>query len=228
MQETLVSKSKIKIYIVSIRKRVIGTKFKKMIFILLCFAALMSMTVSQKPTPCQTPPQWEGRYFEYDPIKKEQTRARYTYDAIYQRERIVEEYTLGTDDEFYDTLYLHSQKVQYKFNFKTKNCTATTVDRPWKYFSIPANATFLGESYIGSSAVPGAGLLATIWSDEDTDAQGNKYHYMGVWTYEACLPIAITYFSNSSNLDAHYNFFDFVPGIRDPDVFIPRKECLGL
>lgn len=197
---------------------------------ILCFVVL-AVTITaiscQVPTPCFTPPQWGARYFEYDPIRQDRTRARIWYDAVYQRERIIEEYTLGTDDEFYDILYLHSQQIQYVFSFKNKTCTKTPIDRPWRNFGIPANATSLGESYLGSSAVPNANLLTTIWQDTETDSQGNKYEYMGVWTYEACLPVTITYFSDNAKFNTHVTFVDIIPGIDDPNAFIPRKECLG-
>lgn len=166
------------------------------------------------------------RYFEYDIGKKERTFARITYDAIFQRERIIEEYVLGTADNYYDILYLHSEKIMYVYDLKQKTCTKQTVDRPWRDFGIPNNATSLGESYVGSSAVPKANVLTTIWSDKFVNEKGDTINYRGVWTYSACLPINIVYTSDSLGLDRHISFFDIVPGISDPNVFTPRKECL--
>jgi hypothetical protein len=37
---------------------------------------------------------------------------------------------------------------------------------------VPTNGTSLGESYIGSAAVPNANLLTTLWSNEFTDSKG--------------------------------------------------------
>ncbi|CAF0898910.1 unnamed protein product [Brachionus calyciflorus] len=188
----------------------------------------ISSVFGQKPVPCTSPPQWEARVFSYDPFQKDTIMARITYDAIYKRERIVEEVKLGDQDDFYDVLYLHNQQIEYRFNFKTKECTKQAITRPWRDFGIPANATSNGESYIGSSAVPNANVLLTLWSKEFTNEKGNKIDYTGAWTYEACLPVSSHYFSKEENINTHTNFFDIVPGIDNPNVFIPRKECLGL
>ena len=127
----------------------------------------------------QTPPQWEARIFGYDTVNNGSFRARIGYDSVYKRERIIEEYTLGTDDEVFDVLYLHNVQTEYRFNLKTKECKKQPITRPWRDFGIPQNATFLGESYLGSSAVPNANLLITIWKDSFVDEQGDtvsKYH----------------------------------------------------
>ena len=62
--------------------------------------------------------------------------------------------------------------------------------------------------------MPGAGILATLWSDEFTDTKGNKIEYMGIWTYNACLPISTSYYSRtiSGGLNSHDSFFDITPG----------------
>lgn len=51
---------------------------------------------------------------------------------------------------------------------------------------------------------------------------------MGVWTYEACLPIRIVYQSDKLGLNRHISFYDISPGIENPNVFTPRPECLNL
>ena len=109
---------------------------------------------------------------------------------------------------------------------KTKECTKQAITRPWMDLGIPTNATSFGESYIGSSAVPNANLLVTIWGDRFKDEKGNEIDYMGVWTYESCLPVHSTYFSKADNINLHSSYFDITPGIDDPNQWVPRKECL--
>jgi hypothetical protein len=47
----------------------------------------------------------------------------------------------------------------------------------------------------------------------------------GTWTYQACLPVR--FISHSSRFGrSELSFFDVTAGIRDPNVFIPRPECL--
>lgn len=137
----------------------------------------VSTVMCQVPRPCVTPPQWEGRYLGYDRFRGSQNRAYLSYDSIYKRERVIDEFTLGSEDDFYDTLYLHNQNVEYRYNFKTKQCQRQALTREWRDFGIPANATSLGESFIGSSAVPGANLLVTLWQDSFKDQNGNFNSY---------------------------------------------------
>lgn len=165
---------------------------------------------------------------QYDNSKLETVRARISYDAVYQRERIIEEYRLNTTQGAVDVIYLHKQDIMYVYDLKQKTCQRKASDRPWREFGIPKNATSLGESFIGSSSIPKANLLTTVWSDTFVDQKGNKINYRGIWTYEACIPINIVYYSDTTNLDSHISFYDVTPGIRDPNVFTPRPECLQL
>ena len=79
-------------------------------------------------------------------MRHDRIRARISYDAIYKRERVIEEYQLGREDNFFDVLYLHNQNVEYRYNLKTKVCTKQQVTREWRNFGIPSNAKSLGES----------------------------------------------------------------------------------
>jgi hypothetical protein len=155
-------------------------------------------------------------------------RARISYDAVYKRERIIEEFRLGDDDEYFDVLFLHNQQMEYRYNLKTKECQKQPITRPWTDYGVPKNSTSYGESYIGSAAVPNANILVTIWGNEFLDQKGNKIEYMGVWSLEGCLPISANYWSDTAKISTHAHFFDITPGIDNPDVFIPRKECLSL
>jgi hypothetical protein len=65
---------------------------------------------------------------------------------------------------------------------------------------------------LGSDGIPYANLLVTIWGDEFVDQAGDKFYYMGVWTYEACLPVDITISSDKYGA-RHSQFLDIVPGI---------------
>ena len=71
--------------------------------------------------PCSTPPQWEARLFEYDPVQGDSIRAHFSYDSVYKRERSIEEFRLGQEDDFYDVLRLWNTNTEYQFNLKTKS-----------------------------------------------------------------------------------------------------------
>ncbi len=50
--------------------------------------------------------------------------------------------------------------------------------------------------------------------------------FFATWTYQGCLPISRTVFSRTNGVQ-HISFFDITLGISDPNVFIPRRECLS-
>ena len=150
--------------------------------------------------------------FTYDEGQKELIRGRLSYDGIFQRERIIEERRLGSDDEYFDVLYLHNVNTEYRLNLKTKNCTRQPITRPWVDFGILPTAKNVGESYIGSSAVEHAHVLVTSWVDEFTDNKGDKFEHLSSWTYEACLPVSSVLFSQTANINMHTSLFDITPG----------------
>ena len=49
---------------------------------------------------------------------------------------------------------------------------------------------------------------------------------MSVWSYIACIPVSRTLFSQTDGI-SQISFYDISVGIRDPNVFIPRRECLS-
>lgn len=124
---------------------------------------LIGMVVAQRPVPCTTPPQWEGRIYEIDEKQGFQVEGRLSYDSTYRRERVADEIDVGDDRDFFDVVALFDLRVEYVYNFRARNCTRRPITRPWRDFGIRANDTSYGEAYIGSSAFPGSGVLVTIW-----------------------------------------------------------------
>jgi hypothetical protein len=59
-----------------------------------------------------------------------------------------------------------------------------------------------------------------------TTPDNNTVSYFSTWTYQGCVPIAQTIFSQQYGV-SHISFYDVIVGIRDPNVFIPRRECLS-
>jgi hypothetical protein len=49
---------------------------------------------------------------------------------------------------------------------------------------------------------------------------------MSTWTYRGCLPVSRTTFSEKYGV-SHLSFYDITAGIHDPNVFIPRRECVS-
>jgi len=124
---------------------------------------LIGIVVAQQPQPCTTPQQWEATFFDINESQRVFVRGRLSYDATYHRERLIEEVGVGRDGKFYDVIALFDSKLEFIIDLRTNNCTRQPLTRAWRDFGIRANATSLGEAYIGSSAVPGANVLATLW-----------------------------------------------------------------
>ena len=124
---------------------------------------MIGMAMAQTPKPCTTPPQWEANIFDSNEQQKFTVRARLSYDATYHREHLVEEIDDGTGESFYEVLALFDNQIEFIYNFKAKNCTRQPITRQWRDFGIRPDARSFGEAYIGTSALPGLGLLVTIW-----------------------------------------------------------------
>lgn len=50
--------------------------------------------------------------------------------------------------------------------------------------------------------------------------------YVSTWTYRGCIPVSRTTTGDKSGI-SHLSFYDVTAGISDPNVFIPRRECLS-
>jgi hypothetical protein len=58
-----------------------------------------------------------------------------------------------------------------------------------------------------------------------TTPSNDTVRTFGTWTYQACLPVNFIRHSTQYGR-TQSSFFDIVAGISDPNVFIPRRECL--
>jgi len=186
---------------------------------------LLGFVAAQPPRPCTTPPQWEANIFDINEQQRFMVRGRLSYDAVYHRERLVEEVDVGRQDDFYDTIALFDLQTEYIYNFRARNCTRRRLTRAWRDFGIRPDATSRGEAYVGTSALPGSGVLVTLWSSNHTGPANDTVRTFGTWTYQACLPVRRVSHSSAYGR-SELSFFDVTAGIHDPNVFIPRPECL--
>ncbi|ESO90086.1 hypothetical protein LOTGIDRAFT_218124 [Lottia gigantea] len=187
--------------------------------VLLVFCVAVVSVLSQTPNPCVSPKQWEGRLFRYDRSKNFLQRARISYDELDRRVREVEEIEIGQTRDYYDVLYLHNIGIEYRLNFRTKNCTITPLTRPFIPAGLPEDAKYRGEATIGPAGVPDEHLTAVLF---DGEFEGNPY--FGAVTYPSCAPIETGFYSNRTGT-VHSTYFDITLGITDPSVFIPPSEC---
>ena len=66
------------------------------------------------------------------------------------------------------SLFRLVQKVLYRINRRTGECTTTSLDTPFRPIAVPPNATYYGTYYVGSTVDPLAGFKVNSFGG-DTD-----------------------------------------------------------
>jgi len=130
------------------------------IVLLLC---LVGIAVAQQPVPCTSPPQWEGRIFDSNEKQNATLQGRISYDSVYHRTRVLETIQISGEEITFDIINLYEAKIEFIYDLKYQNCTRRAITEPWRDLGILPDDRSYGEAYIGSSALPGGGLLVTIW-----------------------------------------------------------------
>ena len=77
---------------------------------------------------------------------------------------VLQDITFGSTENYFDILRLFLNKVQFTVDLKTNNCSRVSLNRPWRDFGQVEGAQNIGEAYIGSSGISGAGVHVTLWS----------------------------------------------------------------
>lgn len=195
---------------------------------LFCILVAVEASVLKKPKPCTTPPQWEAKAVETIFGKHVRAYLKISYDATEQRMRIAEDISIGGKmgkREFFDVLLLFHEKAMYvmeiKINPKIKRtCTKHPLKEPFKGTSIPKDATFYAQQYIGTGAEPGAGLLTNVWGGQ---VQEKNASYVVVVTNNLCIPVWEQVTMPEVG-EIQYGYYDVTLGV-DPEVFRLPKEC---
>lgn len=60
----------------------------------------------------------------------------------------------------------------YRLNLQTRVCDKFAITDDFRPIAIPQNATFLGEFFLGTSSVQGAGVLVESWAGNTTNPAG--------------------------------------------------------
>ncbi|XP_043931785.1 ependymin-like isoform X2 [Protopterus annectens] len=157
-----------------------------------------------------------------DPSKHFEFVARFSYDAFLKRERIIGKvFTAENKTEILDTILLYRKRSMYSIFYHNKTCIKSPLTIPFRRAEIPHDATFIAQFVIGSSSLPGEGLLANSWTGEDK-TQGGRYIMTA--TEFGCIPVSLLYNSNATGWSVT-SYFDIINGIKDPEVFIPPEFC---
>ncbi|CAH1793273.1 unnamed protein product [Owenia fusiformis] len=184
--------------------------------------SLVAVAFGQGPQRCETPKQWEGEITMHDHTDGIETRAKLTYDGVGERTRWVDRVFLNGKTEFYDTLRLHRENVEYVVDLRTKKCERRPLTERFRVFEIPLGAKSMGEAYVGSSALLGSGVLVGLW--EATLSDRDNGLWTGQWAVDGCVPVWDHLWHNRVNYTS-IHFYDITLGISDPNVFLPPAEC---
>jgi len=186
----------------------------------LCAAVVV---VAQHPRHCRAPSEFEAHAFQMDPKEQFFRRCHFAYDSRNERTSIFEEVDNSTDREFFHVINLFRERRTFRFNLKTKVCTVEELKHRFHRIEIPHNATFIGDSIIGTNAFDNAGLLTTHWHHHNKQ---EKWEWYGVYTDRdiGCVPVADEFHDENVGR-VTTQFFDVVLGIGDPNIFIPNSSC---
>eukprot|EP00118_Oscarella_pearsei_P024422 m.306034 g.306034 ORF g.306034 m.306034 type:complete len:207 (+) comp40911_c0_seq1:38-658(+) len=193
---------------------------------LVFLASLACLVAAQEPQRCIALPEYESRERSLDFERRFEREALFGYDTANQRYYRYEELDINGTRAYYHDIYLHLEHAHYRIDLRTKQCTRYELTEPFEPIAVPIDAHFLESRYIGSSAVPGAGVLANVWIGE-SEERGYRYEF--AVTDKDCLPVHYSRFYSSSGGGQpriyRSSFFDITLGISKPDYFIPPTEC---
>ncbi|XP_017277540.2 ependymin-like [Kryptolebias marmoratus] len=182
--------------------------------------------LAQKPQPCSSPSLMSGGLSVSTQSDRLVALAKYTYDAVGQRIRLRE---LGTYDNktFFhlDILLLYRQGIMYKIDSKDSTCVKKPLTEDFHPLAVPKDASLVGQFVLGSSSVPGEGILVNTWAGELQMRRGTA-EYLSTVTEFGCLPVS-TMFCTDKKGWVMVSFFNNIAGLADPQDFTPPPFCNG-
>ncbi|XP_026090398.1 ependymin-like [Carassius auratus] len=194
----------------------------KILFLIPVCLSLILSSCAQKPEPCKSPPLLEGSLTAFIPGHHLHVFEKFSYDAYGQNIRVLAAGKEGNQTFFVDRLLLFREGVSYKIHYHNQTCIKTALKEPFRHIGVPHDAHFLHQMVLGSSSLPGQGLLVNNWNGT---VEETKESYLLTFTAFGCVPLYTLDFTQKGELTIMTSFFDLVEGIEDPNVFIPPSFC---
>ncbi|XP_032400133.1 ependymin-2 [Etheostoma spectabile] len=191
----------------------------RLLILLLCFLA---GCLAQKPHPCSSPPLLSGALTVSTQNEKLWTYAKYLYDAMGQRIRIMELGAYENKSFNFDALLLYKEATMYEINDVNRTCQKKPLKVDFQPMGIPKDASLLGQVVLGSSSGPGQGLLVNSWTGDLPDKSGM---FMSTVTEFGCIPVSSAYQTKQYGWMVT-SFFNNIIGIDDPGLLNPPDFCL--
>ncbi|TNN37415.1 Ependymin-2 [Liparis tanakae] len=190
--------------------------------LLVVVTCLLAGCLAQKPKPCSSPPLLSGDLTVATQNEKMWTNAKYLYDALGQRVRIMETVMYENTTFTFDALLLFKEATIYEINQHDRTCKKSPLKGDFHPMAIPKNASLVGQIILGSSSGPGQGLLVNVWWGDLPEKAGK---FMSTVTEFGCIPVSTVYHTEKFGW-VQTTFFNNVVGIPDPGQLNPPAYCL--
>ncbi|XP_023116905.2 ependymin [Amphiprion ocellaris] len=190
------------------------------------FVLLVCLSVgclAQRPQRCTSPPLLTGSLSVSSANEKLTVFARYTYDALRQRIRLVEWGSYQNQSFHSDALLLYREGVVYKINNRNRTCCKKALCRSFHPLAVPQNASLLGQVVLGSSSGPAQGVLVNTWAGK-LNMKKTRAKYMSTVTEFGCVPVSTLFYTDKTGWIVT-SFFNNVIGLADPQMLIPPSFC---
>ncbi|XP_067290868.1 ependymin-like [Pseudorasbora parva] len=179
------------------------------------------MSVSGQPRPCEAPAQYVGSLSMTAADGIISSAASYSYDARAQQIRFRNHMTVFNETVQMDLLMHFKQGVLYELDSSRLWCEKKVLDSPFHPTRVPADALFMGQVILGTTSVPGLGLLTNSWVGEIPEIQAQ---YMLTFTEFTCLPVSASVFTPQTGWIT-MSFYNHLLGVHNPQDFIPPFFC---
>ncbi|XP_023804622.1 ependymin-2-like isoform X3 [Oryzias latipes] len=192
----------------------------KLAVVLACFVVFC---LAEKPLPCTSPPLLTGRLSVTTNDEKVGIFGKYLYDAVGQRVRLFEMGNFKGQTFTADVLLHFTEAAMYEINDAKRTCKKSPLKADFQPLKIPQNAFRISQTVVGSSSVPGQGLLMNNWSGKLPDKTGD---FLTTVTELGCIPVSLTYKTKEFGW-VLADFYDNVIGITNPNLLEPPEFCAG-
>ncbi|KAI4808164.1 hypothetical protein KUCAC02_000231 [Chaenocephalus aceratus] len=188
---------------------------------LLILSCLLAGCLAQKPRPCSSPPLLTGALAMSTQKENMWVYAKYLYDEMGQRIRLMERGTYENKTFSYDLLLLYREATVYEIHRHNRTCNKMPLKGVFQPMAIPKDASLLGQVILGSSSGPGEGLLVNTWTGDLPEKAGK---FMSTVTEFGCIPVSTLFHTDRFGWMV-LSYFDNVIGILDPQDLIPPPYC---
>lgn len=148
--------------------------------------------------------------------------AKYLYDALGQKIRLMELVTYDNKTFTFDGLLLFREGIMYEIHYDNKTCKKLPLKADFHPMAIPKDASLLGQAILGSSSGPGQGLLVNTWTGELPE---NGEKYMSTFTEFGCIPVSSVVHTKDYGWMVS-SLFNNIIGITNPNLLYPPSFCM--